>query len=46
MGRSIKTPLKKKHKHVITKPSTSTRLNPRPVKITYMEGFGPPAKPD
>lgn len=36
MGRSIVGSWKKR-KHVITKASTSTRINPRPVKVTQME---------
>lgn len=46
MGRSIRTHLKKHKVLVRTPPTTSTRLHPRPVKVTYMEGYEPKMTPE
>lgn len=46
MGRSIR-PTSVKRKRKLGKPRNPnyTSSHPRPVKITYMEGFGPPVQP-
>jgi hypothetical protein len=44
MGRSIRTPIKKRKLRACRPRSPYTSSNPRPVKITYMEGYGPEGK--
>jgi hypothetical protein len=44
MGRSIRRTLKRRKLRACRPRSPYTSSNPRPVKITYMEGFGPEGK--